>query len=342
MNVCFIAQQSIGMVSGGPRTQVEQTARYLRHQGVEVDFFDQWEGFRSGTHDLIHVFGANMMNYDIATRLHQFGSKFVVSSIFYSMQPPWKIRMARAMEKTLAKKYRGVWTEYGISSAICNASNGVLPNTSEEALIIESGFGVPRDKIRLIPNGVEDRFYKADPGLFINSYGVSDFILNVGHIGSLRKNVLGLIRALKNIDRPAVIIGKIHRNSYSDQCLKEAAANKNILIIDGLSNDSKMLESAYAACHTFVLPSYFETPGIAALEAALAGASVVITPHGGTREYFLDHAVYVNPRSLKSIEQGIRASLDRPRSSDLQQRILNEFLWQTVADKTLQAYEHFL
>jgi len=43
-----------------------------------------------------------------------------------------------------------------------------------------------------------------------------------------------------------------------------------------------MLASAYAACDVFVLPSMFETPGIAALEAGLAGAKIVITKYGGT------------------------------------------------------------
>ena len=45
----------------------------------------------------------------------------------------------------------------------------------------------------------------------------------------------------------------------------------------------------------FALPSWFETPGLAALEAALAGCSVVITPFGSTREYFGDLVEYARP-----------------------------------------------
>ena len=122
----------------------------------------------------------------------------------------------------------------------------------------------------------------------------------MGHIGPARKNVLGLIRALRTIDHPAVIIGKII-GKEGEQCLKEAAENKNILIIPGLENESEMLASAYAACDVFALPSLFETPGIAALEAALAGSKIVITPHGGTREYFGTMAHYVDPHSVDSI-----------------------------------------
>ena len=36
-------------------------------------------------------------------------------------------------------------------------------------------------------------------------------------------------------------------------------------------HDDPLLASAYAAARVFALPSWFETPGLAALEAALAG-----------------------------------------------------------------------
>jgi glycosyltransferase involved in cell wall biosynthesis len=114
------------------------------------------------------------------------------------------------------------------------------------------------------------------------------------------------------------------------------------MLIDGLENDSPMLASAYAACDTFVLPSLFETPGIAALEAGLAGAKVVITPHGGTTEYFGDDAVYVDPVSIASIRDGIRAALARPRGEQLRTRIRARYLWSHVASLTKSVYERVL
>jgi len=342
MRVCYIAQQSIRMVSGGPRTQVEQTARYLRESGIDVEFFDQWQEFPYDRYDLVHLFGANMMTYDIAMRLSQFGVPFVVSSIFFSLHRPWEIRLARMVEELLKKAFSGVWSDYGIAARVCRAARGVLPNTGDEGRIVERGFDVPPERIRVVPNGVEDRFAGADPELFVRTYGVRDFILNVGHIGSYRKNVLSLIRALKTIDRPAVIIGKVHRGPYGDRCLKEAAENRNITIIEGLPNDSEMLASAYAACNTFVLPSFFETPGIAALEAGLAGAKIAITRYGGTQEYFAQHADYIEPRSVASIAHAIESALARPKDDALCRRIRDEYLWQRVAEKTLAAYRTFL
>jgi glycosyltransferase involved in cell wall biosynthesis len=338
MKVCMIAQHSISMVGGGPKVQALQTARYLPDHGVDVEFFNPWSEYDWKEFDLAHLFGANYMTYDIALRLHQFSIPFVTSSIFFTQRGPAFMRAARLVERVAKRAFSGIWTDYGVSGRVCELSSRVLPNTTDEAMLIEKGFGIPKEKIEVIPNGVEERFYQADPRLFIERYGVRDFILNVGHIGSKRKNVLSLIRALKGIDHPAVIIGKIQRNEYSDRCIEEASRNRNITIIDGLASDSKMLESAYAACSVFALPSYFETPGIAALEAALAGASIAITPYGGTKDYFMNDAVYVEPDSVASIARGIEEALNRPGSSSLRERIYREYLWQRVAEKTARAY----
>ena len=338
MNVIMIAQQSIALVAGGPYIQVRQTARHLEEHGVSVRFFNPWEGLRRDEVDLAHVFGANIMTYDIAARLDSLGIPFVVSSIFFTTHPPSFVRMARNLEMTARRVYSGIWTDYGLSSAVCGMARMVLPNSLAEAEQVEKGLGIAAEKIRVVPNGVEERFASADPSLFIETYGVRDFVLNVGHIGSPRKNVLNLIRALKSVDRPAVIIGRIHRNAYAEACLREAEKNPRITIIDGLPNDSPMLASAYAACSAFALPSLYETPGIAALEAALAGARIVITKYGGTVDYFEDLATYVEPTDVGSIARGINTALAAPAPPALRDRMRTEFLWPRVSEKTVAVY----
>jgi glycosyltransferase involved in cell wall biosynthesis len=225
---------------------------------------------------------------------------------------------------------------------ICGWADRVLPNTQSEALIIEKGLGIRAGKIRVVPNGVDERFGSGDPGLFRKKYGIENFILNVGHIGHPRKNVLSLIRALATIDRPSVIIGRIISGEYGDACVREAAKHKQILLVDGLEHDSEMLASAYAACEVFALPSQFETPGIAALEAGLAGAKIVITPRGGTREYFENLAIYVAPESVDSIRKGILDALMLPKDDRLKNRIKERYLWGRVGALTADVYNEAL
>lgn len=342
MKVCLLAQQSVSMVRGGPLVQLRETARYLPEFGVEVGYFDQWRDFPRSEFDLVHIFNGTYLNHDIALRLHQFGIPFVVSSIFFTMRSDRFIRTTRKLARFASRYFPGLRADYAFIADICRMSRMVLPNTTDEAAIIERGLEIPSEKIRVVPNGVDPRFADADPNLFKNEYGLEDFVLNVGHIGSGRKNVLNLIRAMKEIERPLVVIGKVQAGSYAEACLREGAENPRVRIIEGLPNDAPMLASAYAACDTFALPSLFETPGIAALEAALAGAKIVITPHGGTRDYFGAMATYVEPKSISSISSGIRETLSQPKSQRLQQHILREFTWRQVAEKTATVYREAL
>jgi glycosyltransferase involved in cell wall biosynthesis len=223
-------------------------------------------------------------------------------------------------------------------AAICSWAQAVLPNTTDESELFIKGIGVHTDRVKIVPNGVEERFASAKSELFIKTYGIKDFILNVGHVGPERKNVYRLIEAIEGIDRPSVIIGRIEDSPEAKRCLVRAKQNQRLLVLDNISHDSELLASAYAACSVFALPSQFETPGIAALEAALAGARIVITKYGGTKMYFGEDAEYVEYKSVPSIRQGILRALEKPSSEQLRERILKSFTWKTVAEETKKVY----
>jgi len=342
MNITIACYQAISLLHGGPRVQALQTKSELEKLGVNVSLFNPWENFSPDKTDLVHLFSANLGTFHLARVLNAFSFPFVTSSIFFSQHSPGFIKRAVALNNFLKKMRQGLWTDYVFTQQICQWASEVMPNTTDESRLLSEGLSIPKEKITIIPNGVEPRFEFGDPALFKKKYGVDKFILNVGHIGPVRKNVLNLIRALKGIDYPAVIIGKITKGKYAEQCLHEAKQNKNITIIEGLDNNSEMLLSAYAACDVFVLPSLFETPGIAALEAALAGAKIAITPYGGTKDYFGSMAVYTDPKSVESIRRGITDSVNQPKNPALKEHIKKEYLWSCVAEKTLKVYKKVL
>ncbi len=342
MKITFATYQSLSLLHGGPRVQILQTKAELEKLGVEVALFQPWESYSKGSGDLVHLFSANLGTFHLASVLNNFSIPFVASSIFFTQHSASYIRNILAFSRTLKKFKSGLWTNYDYTQQICQWSKAVLPNTIDEGKLIEEGMNVSGKKINVVPNGVEPRFEFGDPSLFKKKYGIENFILNVGHIGPARKNVLQLIRALKLIDHPAVIIGKVSDTPDGKRCIEEARQSKNITIIEGLSNDSEMLASAYAASSVFALPSLFETTGIAALEAALAGSRIVITPHGGTKDYFGTMAEYVEPDSVESIRSGIIRALNAPGTSALQSHVKQEFLWSIVAKKTLAVYQSVL
>lgn len=339
MNITFACYESLSLIHGGPRVQILQTKAELEKLGVRVTLLNPWTNAGRDTIGPVHLFSANIGTFHLASTFRHQSIPFVVSSIFFTRHSPFAVRSTIRANAVLKKFRTGIWTNYEYTRQVCNWAQGVLPNTTDEARLVTEGLGIDSKNVHIVPNGVEARFEHGDPALFKKKYGFENFILTVGHIGPARKNVLRLLQALRRIDHPAVIIGKVSDTAEGRACMDEAKKSKNILIIPGLENDSEMLASAYAACDVFALPSMFETPGIAALEAGLAGGKVVITPFGGTKDYFETMAEYVDPYDVESIAQGIRSALNAKKNSSLQQHIKKHFLWSTVAEQTLSVYK---
>jgi glycosyltransferase involved in cell wall biosynthesis len=342
MHVLFATSQATALMRGGVRTQVLQTKEALESLGVQVTLFDTWRNFQVNEFDLVHVFAANMATYHFARAVKTQGLPLVISPVFYTRRTVKVVQNVIKVDRFISRKVRGIWTDYGLIAEMCSWAEAVTPNTTEEGKLFVDAFGIPQKKVIVVPNGVEERFVHATPGLFEREYGIKNFILSVGHIGPERKNILRLVEALERIDHPAVIIGRIEDTPPGRACLERASHNPRLLIIDAIPHDSMLLASAYAACDVFALPSQFETPGIAALEAGLAGAKIVITPVGGTRDYFGDDAIYVEPTSVENIAEGIQAALKNKKDNTLRTRIQKEFLWEKVGEKTKQVYENIL
>lgn len=336
IKVCFASYLSVRMLAGGPQTQIFETKKALEELGVSVSFYDMWSKLDFKSYDLIHIFGTGISNYHFAREISKTGIKTVLSPIFFSTHSSWFIKNFLFIDRLIFRKFRGIWTDYRLIYDMCNWADAILPNTTNEAILIQKSFGIDKSKIFIVPNGVNLKFLDAKPELFIDTYNIKDFILNVGHIGPGRKNLLRLVKVLSKLEIPSVIIGRIEKGEDFNKI--KAASSPNVKFIENIPNDSDLLASAYAACNVFVLPSLFETPGIAALEAGLAGAKIVITKYGGTQEYFGNYAEYVDPFSLKSIEDGIKRAISRPKSNELQTFIKDNFLWDNVARKTKNVY----
>ena len=339
MKVGFVAPLGIAAVNGGVRTQALNTADALRKLGVEIEFISPWQEQIQA--DIIHVFVAGPATLGILKRCSELGIKTVLSPVFFSNRSANTIASSLKAEKILSKVGSGIRSDFGIKAEACRTADLVLPNTSAEAELIVKGFGIESSKIIGVPNGVETRFATSDPDNFIQKYELKDFVLFVGQAGAPRKNVIRLLESAPQIHAPVVIIGSLYNDEYGTSCKKLAGAAGNVTLIETQDHDSDLLSSAYSACHTFVLPSLYETPGIAAMEAALAGSNIAITDRGGTNDYFKEWVEYLNPESTGSITKAVNTSLNKKKSTELKNFILENFSWDEVGRKTLEAYKTF-
>jgi glycosyltransferase involved in cell wall biosynthesis len=337
MRVLFITTPDVCINKGGLYTQIIKTKVWLERMGYEIDLFDVWDPLKE-KYNLVHLFRADVSLYDVARRLKKDRNFNLALSPVFASTHNLPILKTTAIANKISRRAK-FFTLHHFVAELLRLANVILPNTYREVKLLSRGFGIPKSKFRVIPNGVDERFYFASPELFEKKYGIKDFILYVGHIGYERKNTMRLLKVLRKIDHPTVFIGPVLGGEYGERCMKEIHQNKNIRLIPPLPQDSPLLESAYAACDTFVLPSIYETPGIAALEAGLAGAKICITKYGGTEEYFGKYASYVNPRNKNSIYNGIIKTLEAKKDTDLKEHIRKNFLWEMVAKKTADVYQ---
>ncbi len=337
MKVLFGTYAASSILGGGVDVQVRALAREAAAHGVEVELFDPWGKYRLEDYDLFHLFASHVGTYHLGRALHGLGMRLLLTPVFYSRHSPARVAALLSVARRLRSR-GGFWTEHMFCKELCDMAELLLPNTREEMEMMARAFGVPAARMVELPNGVEERFLDSKPDVFVREYGLRDFILYVGHIGWGRKNVLPLLNVLKRMGHPSVLIGPVIQNDYARRCREVIESSPNIRLIPGLPSDSPLLESAYAACDTMVLPSYYETPGLAALEAGLAGAKVCITRYGGTTEYFGEHALYLEPHSEESLESALRASLARSRDSSLRERIAANYLWRHAGKRLVEVY----
>ena len=343
MRIFLASYQAVMLNKSGPSYKLIHTKKALQEKGIDVEFYNMWDhDLKIRKDNLFHLFNASVSTYSLAKNLKRYGAKYVVNPIFYSNHNAKTIKLYRNLKKPINKIFKRSMSDYDFTKYICDNSEQVLPNTSAEGKLLENGLDVDQNIIQVIHNGVEERFANGDPSLFQKKYDVKDFVLYVGHLGSYRKNGMNIIKAAQKIDTPVYILANVFDNAEGERCVEEIKKSMNITLIRWIEHYDPLLASAYAACKTFVLPSKYETPGRAALEAGLAGANIVITPNGGTKEYFLDHAEYPNPDSVNSIVKSIEKSLNKQKNDKLKKRILKKYIWEKIAENTLTIYKKVL
>jgi len=115
-----------------------------------------------------------------------------------------------------------------------------------------------------------------------------------------------------------------------------------VQFVPRLGHHDPLLASAYAACGCLVLASWFETPGLVALEAGMSGTPLVLPEGGCAREYFGPLAAYVRPNDLPGIRRAVLDALARGRSQTLAELVRTSFSWKAAARVTREAYAKIL
>jgi glycogen synthase len=221
---------------------------------------------------------------------------------------------------------------------------------------VKWAFGLPSDKLAMVPNGVNPHAYEG-----LEKHDLRDFRLKfalphekiVLYVGRLvyEKGIHILINAVPKVlaktDAKFVIVGSGYMQEQLSNIVKSMGLEHKVLFTGFV--DEKNLMKLQKVADVSVVPSLFEPFGIVALEAMAAKSPVVVSDTGGLGE-IVQHdvtGVKVYPNNTDSLAWGISKVLtDDSYAKAIRENaykvILEKYDWDKIAQQTMLMYEAVL
>jgi 1,4-alpha-glucan branching enzyme len=221
---------------------------------------------------------------------------------------------------------------------------------------IKWAFGLPKDKLVMVPNGVDAEAYAKigndDLSRFRSKFALPEekIVLFVGrlvHEKGVHVLVNAVSRVLEKVNAKFIIVG----NGYMKEQLSNIVKNMGFahkVMFTGFVDD-ETLKKLQKCADVSVVPSLFEPFGIVALEAMAAKSPVVVSDTGGLSE-IVEHdvtGVKVYADNLESLAWGITKVLTDDSyanwlRNNAYKRIQEKYDWNKIAQQTKTIYNNVL
>jgi len=278
----------------------------------------------------------------------------------HSLEPhrPWK-------REQLDTAYRASsWIE---KTAYRNA-DGVIAVSEAMKKDVHQLYGVDYDRIRVIPNGIdEEQYFPTRNRSVLEKYGIDPgrpFVLAVARL-TRQKGMVHFLDAARYLEKDIQVVmcasspdtpEMMQETTEKVSLLRNNTANRIIWVKETVPVEDLIV--LYSETSVFVCPSIYEPFGIVNLEAMACGAPVVASAVGGIREVVVDE-VTGKLVSFETSEEGSEPRFPEEFAKDLahavgnlvaspdkrkqmgsaaQKRVKEHFSWKAVAEKTLEFY----
>jgi glycosyltransferase involved in cell wall biosynthesis len=264
----------------------------------------------------------------------------LVTSIHHPISVDRRIELAHL--GALKRLWKGRW--YGfvrMQARVARrvAGQGPLITVSASAKRdICRDFGVPPDRVRVIPLGVDTRVFRPRP-----AGRVPGRIVAVASADSALKGVATLLHAVGKLvtDRDVHLIVVGRPGPASERLTAQLSLADRVRFIQGL--DDEAFSALLASAETAVVPSLYEGFSLPAVEHMASGTPLVASRSGALPEVTGDAAVLVTPADSEELASVLRRLHDAPAERSALadrglRRVGERFAWPAVAKATVAQY----
>ena len=229
----------------------------------------------------------------------------------------------------------------GMQSFVARRLDRVITSSAASASLLERDFGVPRERLRMLGNGLDTELFRPDPGV---SRAAAELVC-VARAGDPNKGVARLVEALARLP------GSVRLTLVDqDHALHEARLRARALGCEERVHVTGALRSAelvalYRRATLVVVPSLYEGFGLPAAEAMACGTPVVATRAGALPEVLAagGGGILVPPGDAEALAKAIATLLDQPAArAELgargPARIREAYSWPRIAERTVEVY----
>jgi len=353
MKVCLISRQFYPATKGGSELYMYEIYKRVRkenevkiltydkvdHESAEVLPFPKIHLIFAPLFSIIAGLKARSGNYDVV-HINAYWSEFAGLFTRKSILTVHDVGLLE--EKGILNKIKA----FILRKAMKKAEKVVTVSEKEKSRIAEN-FGIDKEKIKVIPNGVNlEKYNPKNHGEGVREkygFGSKRIILSVGRY-SRNKGYEYLIGAFKKIsmrfdDVALIIAGAVEDKRYFRELKNMTEGGDNIFLLQNVAEDEKV--NLFATCDIYCQPSVSsEGFGISLLEAMASGkpciATDVFSGVGHVPEEFLVESR--NENELADKIEGLIKSDYKEIGMKMRGKV-EKYSWDNTVDEILRLYK---
>jgi glycosyltransferase involved in cell wall biosynthesis len=304
-----------------------------------------WDKLRHRTGDFDLVHDNQCLGYGLLGIQRDFP---VLATIHHPITVDRRLEMEHA--ETAYKRFtlRRWYSFTNMQTRVAKRMQRVVTVSSNSFEDIHKDHGVPRERMAIVPVGVDPDLFKPIPGV----QRIPGRLITTASADVTMKGLSFLLEAVAKLrterDISLTVVGKRKEGGKSDETISRLGLDDVVEFVTGVS-DERIYEM-YSESELAIVPSLYEGFSLPAIEAMSCGIPLVATSGGALPEVVGNDgetALVVPPGDSEALAAKIAMALDDPElrariGAAGRQRVIDNWSWRHTAVRTVEQYRILL